>query len=341
MKDKVIKILKLVIPLGIGVYLIWYFFQILSEEEKKQLFNALKEANYWWILPSLFIGFLSHLSRAYRWKYLLEPMGYKPSFMRVYNALMIGYIVNLVLPRAGEASRAAVLKRTDDVPFEKSFGTIIMERLVDVIMLGIIFLITLASQFEQFDLIKERISHIQNKDGQATEGSGWGMWILIGLAIVGIIGLVVVLKNEKFKTKIIAIIKGAWDGFKSILHSKNKVPFLLHTVFIWIMYILMFGVCFQALPSTSSMPLAGILAGFIAGTLGLIFVQGGIGVYPALVGIITTIYIFPEYTTSPIHPIGIALGWIIWSSQTILMIVLGLISMLLTPAKKKGENELS
>lgn len=333
MTKKVINVLKIIIPLGIGLYLIWYFYDLLSDNEKEQLYHAFSRANYWWIVPSIFVGLLSHLSRAYRWKYLLEPMGYKPPFKSAYNALMIGYIVNIILPRAGEVSRAAILNRTDKVPFEKSFGTIVMERIVDVLMLGIIFLITLASQYNQIDIIQDRIKMLQDKNG-GESSSGTGTYILISIAVVFVIGVVFVFRSKKIQYKIKKLISGGWEGFRSILKSNNKGPFLLHTCIIWVLYVLMFALCFQALPETSSMPFAGIMAGFIAGTIGLIFVQGGIGVYPALVGIIITIYIYPEYSESPVHPIGMALGWIIWSSQTFLMIILGLISIVLTPAKK-------
>lgn len=337
-QKKVIQFLKVIIPLAIGLYLIWYFYDLLSEKEKEQLYEAFTKANYWWIIPSIFVGFLSHLTRAYRWKYLLEPMGYKPPFKSAYNALMIGYIVNIIIPRAGEFSRAAILTKTDQVPFEKSFGTIVMERFVDVIMLGMIFLVTLLSQYNQLDIIQERIEKLQANTG-SEGGTGIGMWILIAIVAVILIGAIVLWRSSKLQNKLRQLINGAWEGFKSILKSKNKGQFFLQSVIIWVLYVLMFALCFQALPETSGMPFAGILAGFIAGTIGLIFVQGGIGVYPALVGIIITIYLFPNYNDSPVHPIGMALGWIIWSSQTILMIVLGLISIVLTPTKKIIHNE--
>src|SRR5699024_7124863 len=115
------------VPLGIGIYLLWWFYSAMDAATKDVFFKAIKEANYFWIVLSMALGFLSHLLRAYRWKYMLEPIGYHPKFWHRYHALMIGYLMNLLVPRAGEATRGALLYQTDKVPFSKSFGTIITE----------------------------------------------------------------------------------------------------------------------------------------------------------------------------------------------------------------------
>jgi len=148
MKNQLLKILKIIIPLFIGVYLMWYFWDAMSVKDKESFFRALNEANYFWFFLSLIFSFLSHLSRAVRWRYMLEPIGYKTKLMNRYNALMIGYIMNLLIPRAGEASRAGVLYQTENVPFTKSFGTIIAERVFDLVMLGIVVLLALFFSYD-------------------------------------------------------------------------------------------------------------------------------------------------------------------------------------------------
>ena len=152
MKKKIIKFLKLSIPILFGFGLIWLFYDALCENEKTDLFKAFKSANYLWVILSLLLGWLSHLSRARRQSYLLKPLGYKVGFWNTYHAIMIGYLVNLAFPRAGEASRAGVLFKTEKVPFEKGFGTIIAERALDVLMLAIVGSVMLLLQLDKIDL---------------------------------------------------------------------------------------------------------------------------------------------------------------------------------------------
>ena len=119
MKGRIIKILKIVLPLGIGVYLSWYFISGLSDKDIQQTKNAFFNANYFWIVLSLIIAFAGHLSRAYRWLFLLEPLGYKPKLSNAYHSVMSGYIINYTVPRSGEVARAGLLTQSENVPFEK------------------------------------------------------------------------------------------------------------------------------------------------------------------------------------------------------------------------------
>ena len=144
---KIKKTLKIIIPLLFGGGLVWYLFTIIPP---KTLLEYFKNANYPWVLLGLIFGILSHISRAYRWKFLLEPMGFKPKFVNSFLAVLVGYLVNLILPRAGEVSRAAIMANYEKVPFEKGFGTIVAERLADLLML---FLVILIALFIQFDFI--------------------------------------------------------------------------------------------------------------------------------------------------------------------------------------------
>ena len=330
MKSTVFNILKISLPILFGIGLIWLFYDALCENQKGDLFEAFKGANYFWVFLSLFIGWFSHLSRAYRQKYLLKPLGYNVSFWNCYHALMIGYLVNLAFPRAGEASRAGVLFKTEKIPFQKGFGTILAERAFDVLMLGIITAIMLWLQIDKIDLFTEKITNFNSGDGNCGNTiifSILGAIVKYGI-IIGFIGILLLfIFKASIRQKIIDIIKGIFEGVFSIFKSKDKLPFIAHTVFIWIMYIGMFSICFFSLESTANLGIDAMLAGFVAGTVGMIVVQGGIGIYPAFVGLIITIYI-SQTGDNGISPQALALGWIIWSSQTIMMIILGLISYL-------------
>ena len=134
------KILKTVLPLVFGGFLVWYSISKISVDI---LLGYFKDANYNWIFLGLFFGILSHFSRAYRWKFMLDPLGFKPKFTNSILAVLVGYLVNLALPRAGEVSRALVLTNYENIPFEKGFGTIVAERIADLIMMLCIIIITL------------------------------------------------------------------------------------------------------------------------------------------------------------------------------------------------------
>jgi uncharacterized membrane protein YbhN (UPF0104 family) len=142
LKNTIIKILKIIIPLGIGVYLSWFFYANLSRVEKEGIPKAFANANYFWVLLSLVVAWISHFSRAYRWKYQLEHLGYKPKTSSMYHSVMIGYIINLTVPRSGEFARAGFFSKKENIPFDKAFGTIVAERVIDVIMLLAIMGIT-------------------------------------------------------------------------------------------------------------------------------------------------------------------------------------------------------
>jgi uncharacterized protein (TIRG00374 family) len=341
LKDKVIKLLKFVIPILFGIGLIWLFYDALCESQKKDLFTAFKEANYFWVLLSLVIGWLSHVSRAYRQRYLLRPMGYKVSFWNSYHALMIGYLVNLAFPRAGEASRAGILSKTEGVPFEKGFGTILAERAFDLLMLGIVTAIMLVLQLDKIDLFQDKILNFNSGEGSCGNTvvfSILGAIVKWGI-IIGFIGAILFFVIKKsIRKKIIDLVKGVFEGVFAIFKSKDKLPFIGHTLFIWVMYISMFSICFFALDSTKNLGIDAMLAGFVAGTVGMIVVQGGIGVYPAFVGLIITIYISSN-TNISISPQALALGWIIWTSQTLMMIIWGLISLVINGGNIKLINE--
>lgn len=340
LKTKIISFLKLSIPIAFGVGLIWLFYDALCENQKEDLFKAFSEANYFWVILSLIFGWFSHLSRAQRQKYLLKPMGYTVSFWNTYHALMIGYLVNFAFPRAGEASRAGMLLKTEKIPFEKGFGTIIAERAFDFLMLGVITLIAISLQYDKLDLFIAAKNNFVSGDGSCGNTMVFSVlgsivkWGFI-LAVIG--GIVLFIVKKELRQKIINLVKGVFEGVFAIFKSKDKLPFIGHTLFIWTMYVIMFSVCFYALDSTSVLGIDAKLAGFIAGTVSMIVVQGGIGVYPAFVGLILTIYM-TNSGDGAISPQALALGWIIWTSQTLMMIVLGLISLLVNSKNTKQSN---
>ncbi len=310
------KTLKIILPLILGGFLVWYSLTIVSPEELVQYF---KKANYSWIALGLFFGVLSHLSRAYRWKYLLEPLGYKPKFINSTLAVLVAYLMNLFLPRAGEVTRAAVMTNYEEIPFEKGFGTIVAERLADLIMMLLIVGITLLIQF---DFIWELLT----KDFNPVKT--FGSLALVILFFV-VIFLYIKKSNSKIALKVKTFINGLKDGVLSIFKMKNKWSFIFHTVFIWVMYVAMFWATIPAVEGLE-VPLGGVLIGFIAGGFSIAATNGGVGLYPVAVASALALFGIDKVT-------GNAFGWIMWTAQTVMIIVFGGLSFLLLPVVNKNK----
>lgn len=335
-RQLVFKTLKIILPLGFGCFLIWYFFVSMSKEALSFFYEAIENANYFWIIFSLALSFLAYALRAHRWKYTLETMGHETSFWNRYHALMIGYLVNMTIPRAGEASRAAMLYRSDKIPFAKAFGTIIAERAIDLFMLALVAVITMGFAYDDFFEIFAQIN--AKFSGKSSPGAqNLKLWIIvIGMISFGLFIFVMII-NTKLRKKIADFIINVFRGAFSIFKCKNPYLFIMHTLFIWVLYIVYFGIAFFSLKETSDFPIEGILMGFIAGALGISFTNGGIGAFPFLVGLVIAFYLNDSNPNA--LAVGNALGMLIWVSQTILLIVLGLISLILLPKNYQKESK--
>lgn len=332
--------IKTVLPLVIGVYLFWLFFSSMSEEHIASFKKALKEANYFWVVLAMVLEFISLWSRAARWKYMLEPMGYSTPWKHRYHAMMIGYLVNYTIPRAGEPSRAAMLFRSDGVPFAKSFGTIIAERAVDVIMLGLVTGITMLIGYNDLMSIFGEIEHQLGGDEAASDGISVKQIIYAVIGCIIVLGGAAFLLSKAFREKLKQFTKGIINGVFAVFKTKNPGGFVMHTFIIWICWVLMFIVPFYSLTETSNIPIAGMLIGFVVGSVGMSFTNGGIGVYPLLVGLVVSFYLQGDYPAEA-RGLGNALGMIIWLGNTAIMILLGLISLALLPKNYSKHDDTS
>lgn len=326
MKSKIYSFLKIVFFLGIGIFLIWWIVQGLTNEEIIEIKKAFREANYWWVLVSVLLGIISHMSRAYRWQMLIEPMGYKLRYGNTFAAVMIGYLANYAFPRLGEVTRCGVVNRYDKVPINKVFGTVIAERALDMIILLVLFIITVILQFYKLeDMLMSNLAKQQERIYAMTTNK-WGI-LAIAAGFILLVLVFVFRKNIKglsFYDKLVSMIKGFIDGLKSIKDVKHLWTFVFHSFLIWFMYLCMILVCFLSMEQTASLGLGAGMAILVFGALGIIAVQGGIGAYQAIVTVILVLYGIDK-------PIGFAFGWIIWSGQTILNIGLGLLFLVLLP----------
>lgn len=311
MNPKINRILTITLPLLLGVFLVWYS---LSQISIKKLIEYFEVADYTYILLGIFFGLLSHLSRAYRWRFQLEPMGYNIKLGNSIMAVFATYLINYTIPRAGEVARASILTNYEGVPFEKGFGTIVAERIADlIVMLGIIA-VTL---FLQFDFIYGFLVEKFNPSKIA-------MAAVVVILMVVLFFRFVKKSSSKVALKIKSFVNGLVEGALSIFKMKKKWAFIFHTLFIWSMYVLMFYVTSFALEDTSSIPFAAILIGFIAASFSIAATNGGVGSYPEAIVLAFSLFNLPDDPSR-------AFGWIMWGAQTLLIIVFGGLSLIYLP----------
>ncbi len=321
MKAKIAKSLSILFPIALGLFLIVYQYNKFSSEQIEIMKSHFKNANYLYIIISLFIAFLGVASRAYRWKFSLEQMGYQSAFHNNFMAVSAGYFMNLGIPRSGELSRALLLKKYENIPFDKAFGTIVAERVVDT-LLFLLFVIT--AFIIEFDKLKDFI--LSKIPLQTLE-------ILFFIGAIGALTAFLIWTYSKLK--LILFLKeklsGLLEGVFSIVKMKNKWAFVFHSVFIWLSYFLMFYVTLFALKETSTIGIDAAIIGFVFGTLAIGFTNGGFGVFPILVAQIFTLYAIPETAGTPF-------GWLVWTSQTLFTVFLGGLSLILLPVFNKPNS---
>ncbi|MEZ4809605.1 MAG: lysylphosphatidylglycerol synthase transmembrane domain-containing protein [Allomuricauda sp.] len=315
MSNSLKKFLKIFIPIALGLFLVWYSYDSTTPEERRQILHYISNASPFWVTLSVLIGILSHVSRAVRWNYLLEPMGYRPKIWNNLLIVLISYFANLGIPRSGEILRATALTTYEKVPFEKGFGTIVTERIIDLLMLLLVIIITLALQT---DVI---LGFLEEK--------GINLLGAFAVLFVGIVGLflatmVIRKSSSQWAKKIKAFLNGLLDGVLSVFKMKKKWPFILHTFLIWGAYVAMFWVIKYTVTETVPLSLSELLVGFVAGAFAMSTTNGGVGLYPIAVS--AALGIFGITSVS-----GDAFGWIMWIAQTLMVVVFGTISFIVLP----------
>jgi len=309
------KILQIVIPPLIGVFFIYLSFYYTNEEERNEIYKSLKDAKIKYILLSIFLGISSHLSRAYRWNYMLNSLGYYPKFVNNVLSIFISYLANLGIPRSGEILRATVMQTYESIPFDKGLGTILAERLIDLIILFfLIFLFLFLETDILLPVIKEKAGLYLNN---------YNLFLTVLFFLLSTLILIKVFKKGLVK-KFYGFIKGVSAGFTSILKMQNRIYYIAHTIFIWSIYLLVFYVMKFSISGTELLDFKSLLISFIFGAISITTTNGGIGVYPLSISMALSFYGLPLETS-------LAFGWILWTSQTIIVIIFGLVSFVLLP----------
>ncbi|MCX6231762.1 MAG: lysylphosphatidylglycerol synthase transmembrane domain-containing protein [Bacteroidetes bacterium] len=335
MKKKILLVLKFAFFIGLGVFFIWWFQRKLTPDEKHEITNSFRSANYIWVFIAFIPGLLSHLSRAIRWRMLLKPMGYEPKLKTTFAAVMIGYFANLAFPRLGEVMRCGILNKYEKIPVSKSFGTVITERTVDMLIFFILFFLALVIEFQNLKDYVYNNFWIKFAD-KFNNFSFTDAFILFLFALIIIVFTVYFIFRKRIVAsalyiKIMVFILGFVEGIKSLSKVEKPYLFVFHTLFIWLNYFLTVWVAFYCFEQTSSLGLSVVLSALVMGSIGIMLVPGGIGIYPVIISQTLMIFAIPK-------TVGYAMGWISWSSQTLLIIIIGLVSLVVLPLLKKKDD---
>ncbi|WP_089998047.1 lysylphosphatidylglycerol synthase transmembrane domain-containing protein [Chryseobacterium taichungense] len=319
-KSPLKSILTIVISLAFAGFFLWL---ALKDFDYESFRKSISKANYWWVLLAACFGIAAYWFRAIRWNLMLEPMGHTISNSNSLWSISFGYLMNLTIPRSGEVARATALYGVEKVPVDQSFGTIILERVVDLVCMVAFLGLTLLFKGEAI------YSFYKNSGIQFNPNK---ILIILGILIVGTVLFFVFKKrlaNIPVLDKIIRFIDGVFEGLTSIFKLKQKGKFIIYTIGIWISYYFAaYLVCF-ALPETSNFTFDDGFLILVVGTLGMIIpASGGIGAFNlAMKYGFMALFISMGKSGALGGEIGLTYSFISLPLQIIIMLTMGLISI--------------
>ena len=329
--------LQYAVVLAITGFLIWFSLRGIhvSEGENKweYIYHTWKTANKGWLLMMAALLLVSHIIRAQRWKMLMAPTGNNVTLKASLLSLMVGYLVNLVIPRGGEVSRCYNLYKLEGSPVEVSFGTVVVERLTDLLCLVILLVIAFAVESEKL------FAFIETLPIQTSALSGK----FTGLLLIAIAGICAVMffywlatKNKRLNAFLKKTVEGFKQGFGAVLRLEKKSLFIFYSIAIWVIYFLMSYCVILAFKETSELGITAVLSLFAIGSIAMAApLPGGTGSYHALVPAgLVFLYQVP-------HSEAVAFTFVFHGWQTINMIVVGAIALLITSVLVKKKKPVS
>lgn len=334
MKKKLLGLLKYLLFLGLGVFLVWWSLHQIPDEKWDDFKKAFATARYWLFVPVFFILTLSHLLRALRWKILMQPLGYSPTLLNTFFAVMVGYLANLAVPRLGEILKCTILAQYEKVPAEKLVGTIVAERAFDLVCLVLLFVMAILFQFE---VVTQYGSHLfqQLFSEKSGEISITKTVVILSVLVAAFIIVKVwfrLFAHLKLVIFIKKILAGIWHGLVSAKDLDRKVPFILCSLGIWAMYLLGTWIGFYATIGTAGLGFEIAISSLAFASIGMIVTPGGIGAYAYFMAKVL------EKNNVPFE-LGFANGTLQWFAQFIMVLLLGFISLGLLPYFNKQKNK--
>jgi len=327
-------IIQFLVLLSVGILLAWLSIKSVWAEKDK-IIESFQTANYVWVFIAILISLLSHYLRAFRWNYLLKPLGHQVKPFNALGAVLVGYFANYGIPRMGEITRCTLVTKYDKVPFEIALGTVITERIVDTLLLLVIFVLTLFAQFSQLTSLSSQylINPLMAKLHGVSEHP---LKLVVLISVIVLVSVFLFLIRKKISnllnSKLGSIIKGFGKGLSSIKDIDKKFQFIALSIAIWLCYFYSLYVCFFAFTGTSHLGHSECLVLMLFGTFGVIFSPGGLGAYPAIV---TSLLLFYGIDKIP----AFAFPWMAWTSQFVLIVVLGVLSLILLPLLNKEKKD--
>ncbi|MBS1680991.1 MAG: flippase-like domain-containing protein [Bacteroidetes bacterium] len=314
------KAIRYAVMLLVTLLLLWFSLrglQVEGENKFEYLWNAWKQSDkiYLWLMALASLG--SHLIRAQRWKMLLQPAGHTIKLSNGFWSLMNGYLVNLVVPRGGELSRCYTLFQLEKTPVETSFGTVVTERIADVVCLLVLIAF---SFFMEWEKLKGFLKTLDFNSGKDMDVPGW-IWV----ALVAVVLLFVAFYFLRKNPRLTKIIEGFKEGMFSIFQLENKWLFVFYSLSIWLLYFVMSYLVLLAFPETAHLGFSAVVTLFAIGSIAMAApLPGGAGSYHVLVPLgLTTLYHISK-------PDAVAFVFVFHAWQTLLMIVLGVISLVVS-----------
>lgn len=334
MNKRTKSVIQFVVLLGVGVLLTWLSLNSVWGERDK-IVNSFQNADYFWVFISVVISAFSHFLRAYRWNYLLKPAGYSVKTVNAVGAVMVGYFANYGLPRMGEITRCTLVTRYDKVPFEVAFGTVITERIIDTLLLLMIFVLTLFAQFSELSDLAAKYIFIP-LTGKLNSMAQKPLQLVILVTVIVLIVVVFMLVRKRLSKMLTGkfgnIIKGFGKGLSSVKDIEHKFQFIVLSVAIWACYFYSLYFCLKAFDGTSHLGQSAGLVLLLFGTFGVVFSPGGLGAYQAIM----TGLLISTYQVEKIS--AVAMPWMSWTSQFILVVLLGILSLIVLPVINKNRT---
>jgi glycosyltransferase 2 family protein len=333
LNKKVRQITRFSVFLAAGILLLYFAFRGIDFSEMAGHF---RQAKYSWIVVSLLFAILSHISRSRRWILLIEPLNFKPKLWNTINAVLFGYLANYALPRAGEVTRCISLGKKEKIPVDALIGTVIVERAIDLMSMFVILFILLIARFEKFGaFFGDYIFQPMGDKINTIFGQAIMFWIIFAALLLLIFIALFIFRKRiyalKPAQKVIGIMKGVAGGLKTVLRMERKWEFLFHTFFIWFNYAMMTWVIVFSLPHiTGDLKFVDGIFLLVIGSMGMaVPVQSGIGAFHWIVSR-GLHYVYGLELTE-----GLVFATLQHESQTLLILVLGSLSMFFLFSKNK------
>lgn len=335
-RKKIITALKFSFFFGLGILIIWLSVKDLTAEERSQILHSFRTADYWWVLLVILLGGVSHIFRSIRWIMFFEPMGFKPRLSTTFFAVMVGYFANMAFPRLGEVTRCGIMSKYAKVPFQKALGTVVTERAIDMLIFFILFIIMVLTQMGTIrDYLDQNLYPKLVAKFGALHYSRMLLLSIAGLVVLIVLVLFALRKKimaSKLYMKVRNLVIGFWEGLKSLSQVKRPALFVFYSLAIWVLYFFMLFLIFFCFPETAKLSAGAGLSALVLGSVGIMITPGGIGLYPAIIQETLMLYGIGKAT-------GLALGWIAWTAQTVMISIAGGASLLLLSLQRTQNGQ--